>query len=355
MNQGQPEGRRTDDSHRGHVGAGAPQSPRDEKYPGFAESVSKTSRIDPGHRGTPQRVGIIAGWGRYPIVVAEALREQQAEVYCLGVLGHADTALTEICNDFRWIGLCKLGTAIRYFRQHGVSEVTMVGKIHKVVLFQPWRWIRHLPDLCTIRTFAPHFLTRQKDCKDDTLLGAIVATFAAEGIRFAPATDYAPRLLVWAGQLTRRGPSAAEWKDIEFGWQIAKELGRLDIGQSVAVKDQAVLALEAVEGTDQCIARAGNLCKIGGFTVVKVAKPQQDMRYDVPTVGVRTLETLRKVGGRVLAIEAGRTIVLDEIDVIRFADRHGLTIVSLENGSRRSGSPKPASPHSDSVSADAAK
>ena len=135
--------------------------------------------------------------------------------------------------------------------------------------------------------FLPHFWTRKKDCRDDSLLRAIVDEFAAEGIRFAPATDYAPELLVGQGQLTRRGPTAWQQKDIEFGWKMAKEMGRLDIGQSVAVKDQAVLAVEAVEGTDECIRRAGELCRAGGFTVVKVAKPQQDMRFDVPTIGLR--------------------------------------------------------------------
>ena len=135
-----------------------------------------------------------------------------------------------------------------------------------------------------------------------------------EGIRFAPPTDYAPELLVKAGQLTRRGPTAWQQKDIEFGWQMAKEMGRLDIGQSVAVKDQAVLAVEAVEGTDECIRRAGALCRAGGFTVVKVAKPQQDMRFDVPTIGLGTLETMHAAGGKVLAVEAGRTIFLDQDD-----------------------------------------
>ena len=136
--------------------------------------------------------------------------------------------------------------------------------------------------------FIPHFLTRRKDCKDDSLLGAVVAEFAAAGIRFVPATDYVPELLVSAGQLTAAGPSAWQWKDIRFGWQLAKEMGRLDVGQSVAVRDQAVLAVEAVEGTDECIRRAGALCRAGGFTVVKVAKPKQDMRFDVPTVGLQT-------------------------------------------------------------------
>ena len=303
----------------------------------------KTTRIDGSHqqpRATgclpdgadrqPRRVGLIAGWGDYPLVVAEALRSQGYQVYCLGVIDHADARLAEVCDDFRYSRVARFGSAIRYFKRHGVTEVTMAGKIHKVLLFQPWRWFRYLPDLRTIRMFIPHFLTRRKDCKDDSLLKAIVDEFGCEGIRFAPATDYAPQLLVRQGQLTHCGPSAWQRKDIDFGWKIAKELGRLDIGQSVAVKDQAVLALEAVEGTDECVRRAGVLCQAGGFTVVKVAKPQQDMRFDVPTIGRRTLETMVEAGGRVLAVEAQRTVVLDEPQLIDFANRNKLIVVSLD-------------------------
>jgi len=271
----------------------------------------------------------MAGWGRYPVVIAEALRRQGHETYCLGTIGHADPALDEVCHDFRWIGLAKFGAAIRYFHRHEVTEVMMAGKIFKVRLFQRWSWLRHLPDLRTIRMFFPHFWTRNKDCRDDSLLGAIIEEFDSEGIRFAPATAYVPELLVKKGQLTRRGPTAWQQKDIEFGWNIAKEMGRIDVGQSVVVKDQAVLAVEAVEGTDECIRRAGELCSAGGFTVVKVAKPQQDMRFDVPTVGMLTLETIHAAGGKVLAVDAGRTIVLDQNAVVEYADRNGLAIVAL--------------------------
>ncbi len=229
--------------------------------------------------------------------------------------------------------MATFGGAIRYFHRHGVTEVTMAGKIFKVRLFEPWRWLRNLPDLRTIRMFLPHFLTRKKDCRDDSLLGTVVEEFASEGIRFLPVTDSAPELLVKEGQLTRRGPTAWQQKDIEFGWQIAKEMGRLDVGQSVVVKDQAVLAVEAVEGTDECIRRAGALCRAGGFTVVKVAKPQQDMRFDVPTIGLGTLETLQAAGGKVLAVEAGKTIFLDQAAVIEYADCQGLVIVALADAS----------------------
>ncbi len=311
----------------------------------MADTPQKTSRIDESHahapgpvnstEDRPRRVGLIAGWGDFPLHVAKALRQQGCEVYCLGVIGHADPKLAELCVDFQLSGVAKFGAAIRYFKRHGITEATMAGKYNKVGLFQPGGWIRHLPDWRTIRMFVPHFWTRRKDLKDDTLLGAIIDEFASEGIRFAPATDYAPDLLIRQGQLTRRGPSPRQQKDIEFGWAMAKELGRLDIGQSVAVKDQAVMALEAIEGTDECIRRAGRLCRAGGFTVVKVAKPQQDMRFDVPTIGRRTLQTLVEAGGRVLAVEARKTIVLDEPDLVDFANQHKLIIVSREDGTNR--------------------
>jgi DUF1009 family protein len=160
------------------------------------------------------------------------------------------------------------------------------------------------------------------------LLLGVIAEFAADGLRFESALDFCPELLVPPGLLTRRPPTAGEEADIAFGWQLAKEMGRLDVGQSVAVKERAVLAVEAIEGTDRAIARAGDLCPAGGFVVVKVAKPQQDLRFDVPTVGCATVASLHRAGGRVLAIEAGKTIVIDLEDTIALADRYHLTIVS---------------------------
>ncbi|MEZ6069857.1 MAG: UDP-2,3-diacylglucosamine diphosphatase LpxI [Pirellulales bacterium] len=284
-----------------------------------------------------QRVGLLAGWGRFPLLVAEALRRDGYQVYCLGVAGHADPALIDTCDEFRWIGIAKLGAAVRYFQRHGIRRATMAGKLHKVVLYQPWVWWKHLPDWRAIRAFYPHFLLTREDRKDDTLLTVIVDEFGKDGIRFEPATDMVPHLLVRSGTLTHGRPNRAQRADIAFGWQVAKEMGRLDVGQSVVVKDRATIAVEAIEGTDECIRRGGQLCQVGGFTVVKVAKPQQDMRFDVPTIGVGTLRTIAAAGGKVLAIEAGRTIILDEPEVIRFADAHQLVIVSLDAAEAQAG------------------
>ena len=229
-----------------------------------------------------------------------------------------------------WSGSPSSASHIRYFSRRQVRRATMAGKIFKArMLFHRWGWVRHLPDWRCCRTFYPHFVTRSKDRKDDTLLTALVDAYAEDGIVFAPATDFAPELLVKYGPLTGRKPTGAQMKDIEFGWQLAKELGRVDVGQTVAVKGLAAIAVEALEGTDQCIRRAGLLCPQGGFTVVKVAKPQQDMRFDVPTIGLGTVRTLVEAGGKVLAVEAGKTIIVDEPEVIQFARRHRLTLVAV--------------------------
>jgi DUF1009 family protein len=276
-----------------------------------------------------RRIGLVAGWGRYPVVVAEALVSQGFQVYCLGVKDHADPLLRGLCQHYHPIGVARLGEAIRFFRRHGIQQATMAGKIHKVLMFQRLYWLKHFPDWQFVKTFYPHFITKTRDRKDDTMLATIIDAFARCGVRFAPATDYVPQLLVKHGQLTGNRLSFGQRKDIEFGWQLACEMGRLDIGQSVAVKGRAVLAVEAVEGTDECIRRAGVLCPSGGFTVVKVAKPQQDMRFDVPTVGLGTLQTMVEAGGQVLAVEADRTILIDSPQFIAFAQRHGIAVVAL--------------------------
>jgi hypothetical protein len=274
-------------------------------------------------------VGLLAGWGRYPIIVAEALRKQNRRLACIGIKQHTDPRLRELCDDYVELGLGKIGAGLRFFQRSGVRTAMMAGKIHKVMLFQKLYWVAHLPDWQGARILFPYFVANTKDRKDDTLLGMFVNAFADAGVKVVPATDFVPELLVKIGNLTRRRPTKNEMKDIQFGWQLAKEIGRLDIGQSVAVKGRAVLAVEAVEGTDECIRRAGELCPAGGFTVVKVAKPQQDMRFDVPTIGVGTMESLVQAGARILAVESAKTILIDESEVLEFANQQQLCIVAL--------------------------
>ena len=276
------------------------------------------------------RIGLLAAWGRYPASVAEALKRDGYHVCCLGVKDHADPALAQLCDDFNWVGAAKLGAAVRWFQKQGVQQATMAGKFHKVLLYQPWAWYRHLPDWTTLKTFYPHFVSNSTDRKDDTLLLAIVDTFARGGIDFRPATDFAPELLVQPGCLAGQPLTLSEEADVEFGWDVAKKMGGLDIGQSVCVKGRAILAVEAIEGTDRCIERAGELCPQGGFTLVKVAKPKQDMRFDVPTVGTGTLETMARAGAKVLAIEGRSTILLESSEFSDYATAQKLKVVAVE-------------------------
>lgn len=279
-----------------------------------------------------QKVGLIAGWGDYPVVIARRLHEQGVQVCCVCVRGHADLdALRPYCSDMKLFGVAKLGGQARFFRRSGVSQATMAGKIFKTILFQKFFAIRHLPDLAFLKHFYAQFISQTGDRKDDTMLLTAIRLFQSYGVEMVPATDFAPELLVQEGVLTRQRPTANQLGDIQFGWQLAKQMGGLDVGQSVAVKGRAVLAVEAVEGTDECIRRAGSLCSGGGFTVVKVAKPKQDMRFDVPTIGVGTIRTIAESGGSVLAIEADKTIILDEDATIQFAEKNKIKIVALKD------------------------
>jgi UDP-2,3-diacylglucosamine hydrolase len=270
-------------------------------------------------------LGLLAGSGRFPLIVAEKARALRIPVVCVGIRGEAPAELADLVNQFYWAGVARLGRMIRCFRRAGVKRIVMAGKIQKRVMHTPWRLFRLVPDLRTLQFW---FFRRRPNNKDDSLLLGIIDEFARDGMEFASALDICPELLVRAGTLTQRSLTSSEVADVAFGWDLAKEMGRLDVGQSVAVKERAVLAVEAIEGTDQAIARAGALCPARGFVVVKVAKPQQDMRFDVPTVGMSTIETMHKAGGRVLAIEAGKTIVIDDINTIDLANRLGITIVA---------------------------
>jgi UDP-2,3-diacylglucosamine hydrolase len=277
-----------------------------------------------------EAIGLLAGWGQFPIQFAAKARALGHRVVCVGIREEADPCLANEVDAFYWAGVTRLGRIIRCFKHEGVQRLVMAGKIHKTRMHQRWRWLHNLPDWRTIRFW---YNRRRASNSDDHLLLSIIEEFAADGLRVESALDFCPELLVHAGILTRRPPSKAEEKDIEFGWQLAREMGRLDIGQSVAVKERAVLSVEAIEGTDRAILRAGELCPAGGFVVVKVAKPRQDMRFDVPTVGCQTIEALHQAGGRVLAVEAGKTILVDAEATIALADRYGLTIIALTSPS----------------------
>jgi DUF1009 family protein len=270
-------------------------------------------------------IGLLAGSGRFPILFAEKARHLGLPVVCVGIRDEAAPELIPLVQKFHWAGLARLGRMIRCFKSEGAEQIVMAGKIQKVKMNASFRLLRYIPDWRMIRAW---FFGRRRDNKDDTILLALIDEFARDGMSFSSALDFCPELLVKSGILTKRAPSTKEDADIHFGWTLAKEMGRLDVGQSVAVREQAVLAVEAIEGTDQAILRAGRLCPRGGFVVVKVAKPQQDMRFDVPTIGCQTIESMRQAGARVLAVEAARTIIIDEEQTVALADHYGITIVA---------------------------
>jgi DUF1009 family protein len=271
-------------------------------------------------------IGLLAAWGKFPIAFAQKARAVGVPVVCIGLRGLASPELAGLTQRFYWARVAQLGKWIRCFKREGVQQAVMAGKVHKAdLLHKPWKLLTLWPDWRTLRLW---LFKPRRDNHDDNLMLAMIDEFARDGIRFESALTLCPELLVNAGVLTRRRPTSREEADIAFGWDLARKMGDLDVGQSVAVKEMAVLAVEAIEGTDRMIARAGELCRAGGFTVVKVAKPRQDMRFDVPTVGTSTIETIHRAGGRVLAIEADKTIVLEQVETVALAERYGISIVA---------------------------
>ncbi|MEQ8210559.1 MAG: UDP-2,3-diacylglucosamine diphosphatase LpxI [Lacipirellulaceae bacterium] len=280
-------------------------------------------------------LGVLAGWGKLPLRVAEAAKDEGRPLVGLGVIDHADPKLEALCDEFLWIGIGSVGKSIRFLRKHGVKEAVMAGKIHKAQFFRPGWWWRHRPDFKCLTAFSGQLLSGTKDRKDDTVMLTLIEAFAGAGIRFEAPTRFAPELLVKNGLVAGKAPSVRQRRDLDFGWNLAKSMGGLDVGQTVCVKNQAVLAVEAIEGTDLCIQRAGDLCGHSGFTVVKVAKPGQDMRFDVPTVGTQTLESIAKAGGNLLVVESEQTILLEAQEFYRTAKRLDISVVAISDNSAK--------------------
>lgn len=272
-------------------------------------------------------LGLIAGSGRLPHILVENARRKGERVVCVGIRDEADPGLKDQVDRFHWCGVAKVGRLIRILKREGVDRAVMAGKVRKTRMYTPFRVLRMRPDL---RTFKIWYRT-VRDKSDDTLLGALARELESEGIRVMDTTPWMGKHLAEKGVLTERRPSAAEEKDIRFGLKIALGLGRLDVGQSVAVKEEAVVAVEAMEGTDGMIARAGDLCR-GGFVTVKMAKPNQDLRFDIPTIGPDTIRTLREAGGKVLVVEARKTLIVDPEETIAEANRRGIAVVVVEAG-----------------------
>ncbi len=262
-------------------------------------------------------IGLIAGGGQFPILFARAARQNGVKVVAVALKGEADELLESEVDVCSWVSLGKLGRMIETFQKAQVTEVAMAGAVAKTKLFSKIR-----PDWKAVR-----LLARMLHKKDDAILRAFTEELEAHGIRVRPSTLFLPELLATPGILTRRRPNARERRDINFGWNLAKEIGKLDIGQCILVRDQAVLAVEAIEGTDETIRRGGRLGK-SEVVVVKVCKPNQDLRFDVPAVGLQTIETMKEVGASVLVVEADRTLMFDKEKMIQAADDARIAILS---------------------------
>jgi len=265
------------------------------------------------------RLGLIAGNGVFPVLVARGAREAGVEVVCCAHVGETDPAIEAEVPSCTWVRVGELGRIIRTFKEAGCSSAVMAGGITKVRLFSGFR-----PDL---RGAA--FLARMRTLHDDKLLVGIADELAGEGIPVVASTLYLPRLVPEPGVLGRRAPKAKEREDIRFGLGVAKAIGAFEIGQTVVVKDGLVLAVEAVEGTDAAIRRGAELARRGAV-VVKVAKPGQDLRFDVPAVGPATIRLMAETHATVLAVEAGRTLLLERDATISLADMAGIAVVAVE-------------------------
>jgi DUF1009 family protein len=267
-----------------------------------------------------ESLGLIAGTGYIPFVVAQEAKERGYKITVLAFRGITDPALEHEADETFWIRLGQLTKAITICLNHQISRVVMAGKIDKINFLQLYSVLTDLRALKALATL--------QDWKDDTILKAIGDEFAKDGIHVEEITEWAQQIVAPRGVLTKQSPTKQEWIDIEFGRDMAKGIGKLDIGQTVVVKNSSVIAAEAIEGTDKAIRRAGDLA-VQDCVVVKMAKPQQDMRYDVPGVGPTTIESMIAAKARVLAVEAGKTLIPQFEDTIQMADEARITIVGI--------------------------
>ncbi len=264
-------------------------------------------------------IGVIAGGGQFPKLFAEAARRAGRQVVLVAHQGESWPELEQLADHFCWVKLGQLGRIISFFKEHGVVEAVFLGTITKTRIFRDvW------PDLKGL-TLWNKIDIRQ----DDAILRAVAGALEKEGIKVLPSTLYLEELLFPRGVLSRKKPSAEQREDIHFGWRTARAIGALDIGQCVVVRDRTVLAVEAIEGTDAAIARGGSLGREKSV-VVKVKKPGQDFRFDLPAIGARTIETMIGARAAVLAVETGQALLFDRPAVQAMADRAGIVVVGVE-------------------------
>jgi DUF1009 family protein len=264
-----------------------------------------------------KKLGLIAGLGDLPMSIATDAKAQGYTVVAIALEPLADKSLQSSVDEIKWINVGKFGKILETLKKYGIKEAVMAGKVSKTLLYKS----KITPDLKAVK-----LLFSLKDRKDDSILLAFTKELEKEGIKLLDITRFTFSMLTPEGILTKEKPTDEEWKDIKFGWKIAKEIGGLDIGQTVVVKNQAVMAVEAIEGTDEAIKRGGLLAGKGAV-IIKVSKPNQDMRFDVPVVGLNTVKTMAEVSARVLCIESRKSIILNKEKIIKESNKAGIAIV----------------------------
>ncbi len=269
-------------------------------------------------------LGLIAGNGRLPVLIARSARRSSRRLVVVALRGLADPALRELADSFAWAGLTRVGRWIRVLRRNGVRSAILAGGVRKAEMYSRLRLLCYLPDLRTLRLW---YRRLRHDRRDNAVLLAVAQELAREGIELMSSVEYCPEHLACEGLMTKTPVPRAARDDVEFGFGIARRSAEMDVGQCIAVKEGDIIAVEAMEGTDQMIQRAGGLCRSGGWTLVKVARPEQDMRFDVPTVGPETIKRLKEAGCVCLVLEAGRTLILDKPETLALADRCGIAVL----------------------------
>ncbi len=287
-----------------------------------SNSDTSTSRLGVTEGAAP--IGLIAGQGRLPILVARGIRSAGRSVVCVGLAGQYPSELPDLCHRFAPAGVVQLGRWIRLLRRWGVREAVMVGRVRKARMYQPWRLLRQLPDR---RALWLWYRVLRHDKRNAALLSGVADELARGGIALIDSTTYIREELAQEGVMTRRHPTAEQTADIDFGWPLMLRINQLNIGQAIAVKEREVIAVEAIEGTDAMIRRAGELCRVGRWLLMKAASANQDMRFDVPTVGPNTIEALHESGAVCLVVQAGKVILADKSELLAMANRYGIAVV----------------------------
>ncbi len=265
------------------------------------------------------KFGLIAGNGKFPFMVVEGARQSGVPLVVAAIREETDPEMDQRAERVKWVGIGQLGRMIRFFKEEGVEKAIMAGQVKHVQIFS-----RAVPDARMLKV-----LLKLPRRNTDALIGAIASELQSEGIELVDSTCFLQDSLPPNGTITRREPTKHEREDMEYGLEIAREIARLDLGQTIVIRGKACVAIEAMEGTDETIRRAGKLVD-GRLTVVKVAKPNQDMRFDVPVVGVPTIEAMIEAGATCLCITAGKTLMFDRNEMVHAAEKNRITIVATD-------------------------